>query len=140
MSPGYTAIVINLPDDEGKVRIEKVTCPAGDQASLGFLQGIVGRDAPGHYIEHVNSADDRIDFWLNEEGKLYGLPINNVATDILWALNPAFRGQDVLVGNVVLTSHQGPETASVPDGFWDRLRRITFLGYEIEFVDGQADG
>ena len=120
MSPGYTAVVIHLPNNDGVVEIERITVPDGDFAGLGFLQKMVGG-----YIEHVASADGSLDFWLNEEGKLppNNLPVNNVATDLLWLVNSAFRGVDVLVGNVVLTGHNREETASIPDGWWELLQQ-----------------
>jgi hypothetical protein len=132
MSGGYTAVVIHLPDDDGQVTIRKVEVPAGDQAGLRFLQ-----DTVKGYIEAVDSADHSVTFWVNEEGKLEQLPVNDAATDLLWAMNPAFVGQDVLVGDVALTSHKGPETASIPDGFWEQLQSLNWE-IPITWVEGAA--
>jgi hypothetical protein len=141
MTGGYTAIVINLPDDDGLVRIEKRTCPPGDMASLNFLQGVVGG-----YIEHLATSDGATDFWMNEEGKLDGLPVNDVATDVLRLLYPWSReqvwpggpGEPYLVGNVVLTGNNRAETASVPDGTWELLRGFRWVRqYHIQFVEEQ---
>lgn len=137
MTRPYTAIVIELPDDEGIVTITRKRAPAGDGASLKFLQGAVGG-----YIEHLctpydgpaNTWPGKLDFWMNEEGKLVGLPINNVATDFLWSVWPAFRGEDVLCGNVVLTGNKAPENADVPNGVWERLKAMPWL-VTVVFVD-----
>jgi hypothetical protein len=115
----YTAVVIELPDEKGLAVFRKVDVSGGD--SLSFLQKQVGG-----YIERVSSADGTVDLWVDEEGKLKSYPINNCATDLLWLLNPIFQGQDVLCGNVVLTGHKGPETASLPDGLWDLLKQMTW--------------
>jgi len=57
---------------------------------LDELQEIVGG-----YIQIVSASDGRI-IVLNEEGKLIGLPINPIATQLF------FPGQDVIVGNVLI--------------------------------------
>jgi hypothetical protein len=130
----YIAIVIALPDDQGVVKVSRRRAQE-DADSLGFLQGIVGG-----YLEHLSSPDGRLDFWFHEEGKMehLRLPINNVATDLLWLVHPAFRGQDVLVGNVVLTGHKGPETADAPEGLWERLAAMNWQ-CRIEFNDELSD-
>lgn len=76
------------------------------------------QEAVGGYIERVSSADETVDLWCNEEGKLEGLPFNWPATALLYDLNPAFRGQDVLCGAVVVTggSDGKGESLSIPDG------------------------
>lgn len=115
---GYTAVVIELPDGDGVVVMRKVQVAEGD--SLAFLQRITGG-----YIEHLYSQDGKIDFWMNEEGKLAGLPVNAVASELLYQLHPAFRGHDFLVGNVVLTSNTpSGDTASIPAGFWEQLQAM----------------
>lgn len=130
MSDGYTAVVIGLPMDS-KVVVRKVQVDG--KQSLKFLQKAVGG-----YIEHLSMPDGELDLWLNEEGKLEGLPINSVATDLLWLLHPAFRGQDVLVGPIVLTGHDGPETASIPEGFWNYLKELPWQG-QIEFIEEETE-
>lgn len=51
------------------------------------------------YIESVR-IDDEITMWLNEEGKLHGLPFNKLAT-LLFQANVGMS--DFIVGDVVLT-------------------------------------
>jgi hypothetical protein len=75
---------------------EVVEIDRGDE--LSELQGVVGG-----YVECVTSADEKVTIWVNEEGKLHGLPPNKMATLVWWKLNPAMRGADVLCGNVVFT-------------------------------------
>lgn len=65
----------------------------GTDFQLEELQSIVGG-----YIEIVNLRDGRL-ICLNEEGKLYNLPYNNKATDILRAV---FRTNDFIVGDVLV--------------------------------------
>lgn len=67
----------------------------GKTFELSELQEIVGG-----YIEIVNLRDGRM-MVLNEEGKMYGLAINNNATKIF---NKGFSyAYDVIVGDVLVT-------------------------------------
>lgn len=54
------------------------------------------QEAVGGYIECVSF--DGFEMWLNEEGKLIGLPINEVAT-VIWEAN--YGATDVILGNVL---------------------------------------
>lgn len=45
----------------------------------------------------------RATVWLNEEGKLQGLPVNQRATAMLWVHNSRFLAADVLCGDVFIT-------------------------------------
>ena len=132
MSTAYTAIVIDVPDDNGIVTVTRKSAPGGDGASLRFLQ-----DAVGGYIEHLCEPKGRVDFWFNDEGKIHGLPLNGMATELLGAFWPEWRGCDVLVGNVVLTGNRGPDTASAPDGLWEVLQKMNWLA-TVVFVDEAA--
>jgi len=51
----------------------------------------------GGYIEQVSSQDLRICFWCNDNGKIEGLPGNELATQLCWATNPLMAGRDVLL-------------------------------------------
>lgn len=63
--------------------------------TLSMLQGAVGG-----WVQAIDISPD-VTMWLNEEGKLEGLPHNPTAQSIF---DSAFGpGQDYLVGNVVLT-------------------------------------
>lgn len=72
------------------------------QPGLQALQAAVG----GH-IEAVRSATGETTLWINEDGKVHGLPENPVGTWLWWHLHPAARGRDFLVGPVVITG--GPD-------------------------------
>jgi hypothetical protein len=124
-----TAIIIGLPDEYGEVEVKRAQVPSGDRDGLRFLQTAVGG-----YLEHLGVPKRNVDIWVNEEGKNVGLPMNSVATDLLWTLAPDFTGQDVLVGTVVITGHNGPETASVPEGLWEELQEMPWRA-EVTWVD-----
>lgn len=91
--------------------------------TLEYLQGEVGG-----YIEAVHGAKTQrlagVTLWINEEGKLKGLPINEPATLLWWDLDPRFAHYDALVGDVVVTgvADQNGETTNIPDHM---LRRLT---------------
>lgn len=74
------------------------------------------QDLVGEYIEAVSCADGQVTLWCNEEGKLFGLPINKLATALWWSLKPAMRGLDILCGPVVVTGgpDENGDTLSVP--------------------------
>lgn len=89
------------------------------------------RDGVGGYVEAVRLDDDREGdetnigsalMWLNEEGKLEGLPLNRLATDLAHAFRSIFPN-DHIVGNVVFTGlpdNEG-ETTSLPVKWWTYL-------------------
>lgn len=52
------------------------------------------------YIETIQAA--RLTFIVDEEGKVKNKPINEQATRFLYTFAPEWRGQDVLVGPVIL--------------------------------------
>jgi hypothetical protein len=54
----------------------------------------------GGFIEAVTLSNDLI-LWVNEEGKMNGLPINTVASR--WYDNRFGAGYDIMVGNAVFT-------------------------------------
>lgn len=112
--PALRAVVIPV---DGPVRIE--TAPSGDDR-LQYLQGIVGG-----YIEAVNVQEVLTDrgrrrapatVWVNEEGKILGLPINPRATDLCAATIGGWFA-DVICGDVVVLGppdQRGDET-TCPD-------------------------
>lgn len=63
------------------------------------------RDGVGGFIECVNLGFlDWADMWVNEEGKLDGLPLNSIGTT-LWVAE--YGPTDVIVGDIVITG--GPD-------------------------------
>ena len=56
----------------------------------------------GGYFESIVQRTEHgdIDMWVNEEGKMLGLPINTQATELF---HKYFSNADVIVGDVLLT-------------------------------------
>lgn len=63
----------------------------------------------GGFIEHIDLGIAGLGAYLNEEGKLNGLPLNHLATELWWN---AYGPTDMLVGPVVLV---GPPDADGND-------------------------
>lgn len=79
--------------------VSEIVTPAdGKQFTLAELQSMVGG-----YIEPVRLEGDRI-MWVNEEGKLQGLPLNAVATNIAGMFNMGTATLDHIVGDVLLAT------------------------------------
>lgn len=54
----------------------------------------------GGWLEALTG--DAWTMYLDEEGKVKGLPFNAEATDLWWRLQPQARGRDFLVGPVIV--------------------------------------
>ncbi len=90
------------------------------------LDGITLQDlqsAVGGWVQAIDLADD-LTMWLNEEGKLTGLPHNTTAQK-LWD-KTFWVGSDFVVGDVVLTGGTDEEGATLPlgDDTAQRVRKI----------------
>lgn len=73
---------------------QEEVCPAdGVKFSLEELQGFVGG-----WIELVRLGDGR-NMWINEEGKLEGLPLNILATSL------ACLPYDIIVGDALVATN-----------------------------------
>ena len=81
----------------------------------------------GGWIEAVASQDGDVTLWVNEEGKLMGLPVNGLATELWYKLNPSVAGFDVLCGPVVVTGgcDASGDTLSIPAAVRDVLQAVT---------------
>lgn len=90
------------------------------ESQLSTLQKAVGG-----YIEAVDLSDN-LTMWVNEEGKLNGLPINAIAT-LLWEKHFGFT--DVIVGDVIFTGGTGDEgeTLGLDDKVANELRTLLKL-------------
>lgn len=62
------------------------------------------QEAVGGYIEILRSRDGKTLFVCNEEGKLYDLIYNPVAT--YTAIECGALANDILVGNVIMASYE----------------------------------
>lgn len=80
----------------------------------------------GGYIEAVTSDDGKVTLWINEEGKLINLPVNELGTMLWHLVSPQMNGVDVLCGAVVVTGgvDSEGETMSIPDGLRQVLERV----------------
>lgn len=89
-----------------------------DKIGLQELQTAVGG-----WVQAIDLAND-LTMWLNEEGKLVGLPHNTTAQK-LWD-KTFWVGSDFVVGDVVLTGGTDEEGKTLPlgDGTAQRVREI----------------
>jgi len=82
---------------------------------VAYMKSVVGG-----YLESIHLRNMGVTMWINEEGKLLGLPFNPLGT-LFWEAE--FGKTDVIVGNVVLTGypdHEGNLTG-LPKEFADML-------------------
>lgn len=72
--------------------------------------------------------------YLNDEGKLKGLPANFRATLLLWAHNSAFRHRDFTCGDVVLLGGVDDEgdTLDVPDQLVELLTKTSRFKTQVQ--------
>jgi hypothetical protein len=82
------------------------------------VEQIVGGSFQVVHLERPESS-----MYVNVNGKDDGLPLNPRATAILWAHNSAFRGADLLAGDVLIVGPVGPtgDDLSAPDELVDLL-------------------
>ncbi|MDB5243831.1 MAG: hypothetical protein JWP57_4457 [Spirosoma sp.] len=60
------------------------------------------QEAVDGYVEGISIREPSFTLYVNEEGKVRGLPINARATVLWWKLEPEMRGVDIVVGHAVL--------------------------------------
>ncbi len=60
------------------------------------------RELVGGNLEVVELFRPSASLYINEEGKLNDLPLNQRATVITWAHNSAFRGYDLILGDAFI--------------------------------------
>jgi len=93
----------------------------------------------GGLIEHVALETPPAAMYVNEEGKIHGLPLNRRATLLLWMHNPAFRYADIVVGDALLTGPadgHGYDT-NVPDELVQTLFAARRFRAEVQ-VHGES--
>lgn len=93
---------------------ENVTPANGKAFKVAELQFMVGG-----YIEALRLSDDLI-MWVNEEGKLQGLPLNTAATNIAatFKMGAATLWNDQIVGDVVVATMAESEEDEDLDFDW----------------------
>ena len=111
---GNKLLAITLTAEGNKA--QEIKLNEGD-SQLSILQNAVGG-----YIEAVD-LEDNLTMWVNEEGKLNGLPINAMAT-MLWEKHFGFT--DVIVGDVIFTGGTGSEgeTLGLDEETANTLRKL----------------
>lgn len=89
-------------------------------------------ESVGGLIQCV-SLTDKVDMWLNEEGKMINLPDNPIAT-VAWA--SVFGETDIIVGDVVFTGgvDSEGETIGLSETQFDKLLNVLNLAREEMFV------
>ena len=108
-----TAVQVTV---DGRVRVIDLDTVDSELATL--------QDAVGGWIQAVDVVGD-MSIYLNEEGKILGLPINPVATsyfDATWG-----AGHDVINGDVVFTGlpdSKGDTTGLTPEQLADVVDRV----------------
>lgn len=81
------------------------------------------REIVGGNLELVTLVWPPAGIYINEDGKLEGLPVNRRATALWWAHNSASRGRDAIVGPafVVGPADRKGDDTSAPDYLVDLL-------------------
>lgn len=104
----------------GTIKIVEITKPD----SLSQMQAAVGG-----YIE-ILALTESLSMVLDEEGKLKGLPLNNIAIRLTQHFAVGLALGDMIVGDVLLIGNdsEGEEELDVPADVVDLLER---LGYPL---------
>src|SRR5690625_1374263 len=106
---------------------------------LDTLQGLVGGYLEATYgYRNPDGQDEdgpRINFYLNEEGKIHGLPENSLATALWWHYNRNAIGRDYLVGTVVIVGAgtAGRDAPTLPADVIDTYTRLAAGEYYTGF-------
>jgi hypothetical protein len=122
--------VLVIPTGDTKAYLQVIERPAGDTSDLAAMNALVGG-----WIERI-FFDEASALYLNEEGKLDGLPVNETANRLYLQAQYSLLPGDFLVGQVVLFGildangeHDG-ESHDVPQSVLDACTRAG-----IEVVD-----
>jgi len=83
----------------------------------------------GGWIEAVASDDGEVTLWVNEEGKLMGLPVNALATQLWYLVSPSVAHMDVLCGPVVVSggADSDGETLPIPTNLRRALDEVSLV-------------
>lgn len=84
------------------------------------------QEGVGGWVQAIDIRHD-VTMWLNEEGKMEGLPLNPVA-QALW--NQAFGQTDYIVGNAVFTGGTDEDGQTLP---LSRERAEEIRGVVLEY-------
>ena len=115
------AVIITTQGEKSIVEFEKGN-------SYNLLRDTVGGLIQCVTLPHILGC---VDMWLNEEGKVIGLPQNPIAT-ALW--DDLYPDTDFMVGDIILTqSDDEGDTIGLTDEqvqfFMSYTRNLTLLGH-----------
>ena len=100
-----------------------VISPDGTAEKKSIVADLEGLQAAvGGYVQQLFLAPG-IWAWVNEEGKLDGLPVNPKATAFCHVVGPNIAADDYIVGPMVVTGANG--NRSVTDRAWQIIRGLT---------------
>jgi hypothetical protein len=129
-APAKSTRVLVIPTDDTKAYLQVLDRPVGATSDLEALTALVGG-----WIESIGFNEESV-VYLNEEGKLEGLAVNDTANRLQRLADYSLMPGDFLVGQVVLIGildaagdHDG-ESHDVPQSVLDACQRAG-----IEVVD-----
>ncbi|GAA1053963.1 DUF3846 domain-containing protein [Dietzia natronolimnaea] len=125
-----TIKALYIPADD----TEEVTTVEIDQGDYLAYQ----RYVDGNF-DVVAPASGELSFFVNDEGKLVGLPVNTRASLWLYSLDPAWENHDILMGDVLVAGgvDEDGETMGVPEAVLDAVTGHD--QYKIEVQTGSDD-
>lgn len=122
---------IVIPADDGRALEQHLLEPA----NIADYQALV----EGGYIEGVDFLLPPARLYVNEEGKLRGMPINRRATMLLWMHNKAFRYGDIIAGDAFLVGPVGNDShdTAVPEEYTQLLFTAESFHVEVQMQGDQ---
>ncbi len=117
-----------------------IVIPA-DESAEPFEQQFEGlpgyHEVVGGWVEAVHLEQAKLTLFVNEEGKVRGLPLNRRATALWWLLDRMARERDELVGDVVLIGAANGQSTSTeaPRDLAHLILRAEVLHSEIRLAD-----
>lgn len=105
-----TVIAVTISPGESTANLVRIV------PDLQTLQSLVGG-----FIEPVTLSHDAT-LWLNEEGKIYGLAVNETATALVTHARIGLQPDDYIVGTCVITGSTGSDESDVPLSVFEILQ------------------
>ena len=94
--------------------------PAGETEAFAWIRAQVDGYVEQHTITQPVTGE-RITIWMNEDGRMRGLPVNPLATS-LWL--DAYPAADPLVGTIVVTGAMTSDTIPRLDNAQELVDRL----------------
>lgn len=117
---------IFIPADESlNIEMRELRCLADYQEAVGGFIEALDIDRPGATI------------FINEEGKIHGLPLNRRACLLLWIHNSRYRGMASIEGDVIIVGRPDDfgDTQSVPYELESLLFRTHVYQYQVTTIN-----